>query len=238
MKKTPWSRNQRLAVWSIVVPAVLAFLSLFSSEVRRFVRLEKPRAPARTTTQAETIPPASIPQTTPDTSKPKPPRKQYTTKPATQIEQRGTGNGAAGSIDQSGNCNINQIGGSGNQASVNCAPVERHLSEKQKAALKGLVVPDSISVTLTMTNEGDSQTYGREIADALNLPSANQSLGLTWSSPRPPQGTTVRIHDVNEPNTLQELGMTLGRILDAQGFRDDRVPTGVVSIVVGRVPSK
>lgn len=168
--KKPWTRAQKLLVCTgIGVPILLGVLQL--------LRSGKPVAPTATQTVTQTVtvtqPPTS--HVVPDAAKSKP--SKPTTKPVPpQIEQHGTGNGAVGSIDQSGNCNINQIGGSGNQATANCAPVERHLSEQQKAALSSLVVPASVKLTLTMTNEGDAQSYGREIGDALNLSPANRTL--------------------------------------------------------------
>jgi len=53
-KKTPWSRNDKLAVAGIVV-AVMAFASaFFIPEVRRLFGLEKPPVPVETVTQGET----------------------------------------------------------------------------------------------------------------------------------------------------------------------------------------
>jgi hypothetical protein len=164
------------------------------------------------------------------TPKPTPPP------PSVKIDQRGNSNGAIGGNVTQGPCSVLQNGGTNNQAAVNCAPVERHLSEQQKAALRSLVIPESIKATLTMTNEGDSPKYGDEIFNALNLPRANADLSLVWGAPGPPQGVTVRIHDPNEPQILIDFCRALAKILMAPCGIDSRVPSGEVHTVVGRDP--
>jgi hypothetical protein len=71
MTKTPWSRNQKIAVWGVCIPIILAVLSLFSPEVRRLVGLEKPIAPSTPLARIET-PPSSPPQILPTVPNPKP----------------------------------------------------------------------------------------------------------------------------------------------------------------------
>jgi hypothetical protein len=119
---------------------------------------------------------------------------------------------------------------------INLGPIERHLDAVQKAALQGLVIPSGVKVSVEMTTEGDSQAYGREIATALNLAPADSNLGLMYSSPGPPQGVTVRIHDKTELQTLIDFGRTLTGIIRAAYGVDSHVPSGEIRIVVGRVP--
>ena len=148
MTKTPWSRNQKIAVWGVCIPVVLAVLSLFSPEVRRFVGLEKPIAPPTPVARIET-PPPSTPQTHPAVSNSKASKKPHI-KPV-RIDMQGTGNVVAGSITQSGNCNVNQIGGNGNSGSVNCAPQLR-IPEQRVDPLAAFLSARRGTVSITVRN--------------------------------------------------------------------------------------
>jgi hypothetical protein len=212
-KKPPWSRADKLTALAVFVAVIACASAFFIPEVRQFFGLEKPTAPALSTvTQIETTPPASAsqtaPETTPDATKSKPSKKPTTKPVPPQIEQRGTGNGAVGSIGQSGNCNINQIGGSGNQATANCAPQQRHLSEDQKAKLASLLKPAGPE-EFYFVSAPDAETthFGNEILTVLDSAGwkvvphlvgwgeiAHQGEGLfIWVSDvnKPPQGAVV-----------------------------------------------
>jgi hypothetical protein len=57
-----------------------------------------------------------------ESSQPQSPRKHGDKKDGGKIEQHGTGSGAVGGSVQQGPCSSLQIGGSGNQSTVNCGP--------------------------------------------------------------------------------------------------------------------
>jgi len=191
---------------------------------------QAPPPPAHTTAPSPSVPiiKTSIPRHPAPAPKPTPQQTQ-------QDNSVHLGEGAEIDQQSKGSCSPNIVGGSN---TVNCGPIERHLDEDQKVALRKLVIPSSIKVTLTMTNEGDSQIYGEEIAHMLNLSPENVDLALMWSAPGAPQGVTVRIHDANEQETLKEFGDNLAKILGVQYGRDVRIPSGEVKIMVGRVPTK
>jgi hypothetical protein len=64
-----------------------------------------------------------------------------------KIEQHGNGSGTiAGSVTQ-GPCSVLQNGGTNNQAAVNCTPIERHLTDEQKAKLASLLRAESPHVS-------------------------------------------------------------------------------------------
>ncbi|MGA2204705.1 MAG: hypothetical protein ABSD89_10905 [Halobacteriota archaeon] len=191
---------------------------------------QAPPPPAHTTAPSPSVPiiKTSIPRHPAPAPKPTPQQTQ-------QDNSVHLGEGAEIDQQSKGSCSPNIVGGSN---TVNCGPIERHLDEDQKVALRKLVIPSSIKVTLTMTNEGDSQIYGEEIAHMLNLSPENVDLALMWSAPGAPQGVTVRIHDANEQETLKEFGGNLAKILGVQYGRDVRIPSGEVKIMVGRVPTK
>jgi hypothetical protein len=134
-------------------------------EVRRFFGFEKPSAPPKSVAQAETPPPQIVPNaTTPERSK-----TAHNSKPAssTQIKQRGTNNGAAGIIDQSGNCNINQIGGSGNQATANCGAATWKLDDSHFDALaSGFKRNARPSCVISAASDSDSQALARQLCNA------------------------------------------------------------------------
>ena len=184
--KKPWTRAQKLAVWTgIGVPIFIAVLSLFRSG-------EKPAAQTVTQTVTVTQPPTS--QVVPDPSKPSPHTKPL---PPPSIEQHGTGNAAAGRIDQSGNCNINQIGGSGNQATVNCA-TEWHFSEAQRNKWAAFVVtlPEQCAEIVVAGDipDGQSSIFAREMFDILDQHHRVNRLGHLLAGEFG-TGVTVEVHD-------------------------------------------
>jgi hypothetical protein len=154
VEKTPWSRNDKLVVIAIAIAVMALGSAFFIPEVRRFFGLEKTTDPAAgAVTRVETTPPLSAPQTAPVAPKPTPPRKPLTTKPmpSPKSEQHGASSGSVGNLDQSGNCNINQIGGSGNQASANCIPQLR-ISEQRVGQLATLLSAQHGTVSIDVRN--------------------------------------------------------------------------------------
>jgi hypothetical protein len=152
--KKPWTRAQKLLVCTgIGVPILIAVLPLLRSG-------DKPAVQTVTQTMTVTQPPTSQ---VPDASKPSPPNTHPKPVPPS-IEQHGTGNGAVGKIDQSGNCNINQIGGSGNQATANCGSQLR-ISERKVDRLATLLSAERGSVSINVKNP-DSNT-NRDADDLL-----------------------------------------------------------------------
>jgi hypothetical protein len=243
----PWSRADKLTALTVFVAVIACASAFFIPEVRQFFGLEKPTAPALSTvTQIETTPPPSAsqtaPETTPDATKSKPSKKPTTKPVPPQIEQRGTGNGAAGSIDQSGNCNINQIGGSGNQATANCAPQQRHLSEDQKTKLASLLKA-AAPQELYFVSAPDAETtyFSSEILSVL------ASAG--WQVvPHPPnwgtierqgQGLFIMVADVNKvPRGAAVLQQALKQIgIEATGQTFVMVPTDKFGIYLGVKPA-
>lgn len=171
MNRNPrWSRNDKLAVAGIVV----AVASLFSPEVRRFIGLEKTTATPSLVTQVQTTP--APPQPVPVSPSPTPEKK-------VRIDVRGTGNVVAGSVTQSGNCNVNQIGGDGNSASVNCGPQLR-LPEQRIEQLAALLSARQGTVSIDVRNAD-----GATNRDAGNLLAAFAK-SRTWNT----QGVNQIIH--------------------------------------------
>jgi hypothetical protein len=165
-----------------------------------------------------------------------------TPKPASQapaINQHGNGNGAVGGNLTVAPCGGAQIGGIGNQQTVNCRPPERHLSEQQRAILGGLVIPEGIAITLSLSGQDkDSQTYGYEIYSACNgkIPPTG-FFPIAVFSGHPPQGITVRIHDKDQLSLVQ-LATQIAQALNtptfpvAGGLTENAKPN-TVEIIIG-----
>jgi hypothetical protein len=172
MSTKKWSRAELWTAVGVLVAVVIGVSAFFVPEVRRFIGLEKPTVPAVIPTHTET-PRVSPPQTIPAASKPKPPK----------IEQRGTGNGATESIKQSGNCDINQIGGNGNSATANCGPQLR-LPEQRIDQLASLLSIKHGTVSISVRNADGITNH-----DATNLLTAFAK-SHTWTT----QGVNQEIH--------------------------------------------
>jgi hypothetical protein len=158
-----------------------------------------------------------------------PRRKQ---KPA--VLASGLASTAIGEQKIQGDCNAVSNGGIGNTATANCVPPERHLTEEQKIALKGLRIPDSVKVVVVMIADGESQTFGHEIVSVLTLPPRQWEIAEFTDGP--PIGGYVRIHDLNEPLEEQQLAMQMATILGIPAHHGTNTSAGELDIVVGRAP--
>jgi len=192
--KKPWTRAQKLLVCTgIGVPVLLGVLSLFRSA--------KPVAPTATQTVTQTVTVTQPPtlQVVPEPSKPSRPNTHTNPVPPS-IEQHGTGNGATGGIDQSGNCNINQIGGNGNQATVNCVP-EWHFSETQRTRWDAFVatLPEECAQTVVVGDIPDKQSseFAREMFKILDQHHRANRLGHLLSGEFG-TGVAVQVHDEDD----------------------------------------
>ena len=138
VKQGKWTREQKSALWAVIIAVLAMVAAFFVPEVRRKLGLEKPDI-ASTSTQNAPSPKL------PNTQEPSSPVQPLPAEPTTQRHKRtaakdkvaptvttsGDDNPAIGSIAQ-GPCSNLQIGGSNNQAQVNCAP-EWHLSDVQRS---------------------------------------------------------------------------------------------------------
>jgi hypothetical protein len=89
--------------------------------------------------------------------------------------------------------------------------------------LRALVIPESVKLVLEVTSEGDSQTYGNEISDVLQLAAENRSQGMGYGSPGPPRGISVWIHDMNAPITMKGFATQIAKVFGASGFVNDNI---------------
>jgi hypothetical protein len=127
-RKRSWSRTEKLTAGGLLVAIVGAGITLLTvPEARRALHLEK-APPPTAATPAEPVKPAVPLENEPN------PRQQA--KPSTVGKKNVTGNNVAGNgnvvgpITQ-GPCSNLQLGGSNNQAYVNCSP-EWHFSDVQQ----------------------------------------------------------------------------------------------------------
>ncbi len=175
-KKTPWSRNQRIAVWAIVVPVVLAILSLFSPEVRKYVGLEKPMssvatAPASLVSSASpsSAPPASV---TPSISE-TPRAKQHIAQRA-KIAGNGNVNQTSTGASSPNVSTPNGIAIVGNQGTVtnptvnNFAAPNRRLSDEQRSALLACLRTNPGAFTVNaLANNSEAYRYAQDFSEVL-----------------------------------------------------------------------
>jgi hypothetical protein len=155
--------------------------------------------------------------------------------------QSGQDNVQTGSITTAPCSNV-QVGGSGNQATANCLPVARHLSQQQVSALGQLQIPPQVEMTLTTEADANSRTYAQEIFDACKGRISPNSFftSLQWSS-APPTGVVVRVHD--RENELIALAVQVANILRTPSVRvvsgvDAAAKPGKVEIIVGSPPTQ
>lgn len=135
-----------------------------------------------------------------------------------------------------GDCSPNIVGGS---STVNCEPPERHLSEQQKTIFGGLLIPEGLSVTLSLSGQDkDSQAFGYEIYSACNgkIPPTNFAPIALFSGP-PPQGVIVRIHDKGQ-GALVQLATQIAQTLNAPtipvtGGLNENARPNTVEIIIG-----
>src|SRR5579863_5090079 len=90
-----WSRNQKISVWAIVVPALMVLLSLVSSDVRRLLGLEK-NVPAMMVTQTVVVPPPSSDPTPPQNPEPMQTPPKVSQHASTHV--KGSGNVAGNNV--------------------------------------------------------------------------------------------------------------------------------------------
>ena len=112
----------------------------------------------------------------------------------------GNNNSQVGGGITTGDCSPVQVGGSNNQASVNCVPPERTLNQAQLAAVRRVFdsLPDSVRVFVqTIGNNGEALRYAQQFQDVAveRGKSGNPKaviLGLFW---RPvPLGLIIASH--------------------------------------------
>jgi hypothetical protein len=112
-----WERPVGIVALGVVVTVVGGFLLWLI--LRRFDKPMPSAAIETPKTQQRAEPPQTEakPQ---ENTRPQSPHKQGRRKEGAEIEQRGVGNGTVGGDVQQGPCSSLQIGGSGNQSTVNC----------------------------------------------------------------------------------------------------------------------
>jgi hypothetical protein len=176
--------------------------------------------------------------------------QESATKITTRIAQKGNGNsanpGTVGGPLQQGPCGIAQVGGSGNQASINCTP-ERRLTTKQIEDMKTaerdicLAMPH-IDVTASNGNQ-EAQRYAMDFVNTLRAQGCDADLAL------PIPGLTPDVEDIHigvrDLHHIDANAKKLGLILNASQLKftvgpmkPDFFPNNQFVLVVGAAPSK
>jgi hypothetical protein len=168
----------------------------------------------------------------------------------TRIAQKGNGNsanpGTVGGSLQQGPCGIAQVGGSGNQASINCTPARR-LTTKQiedmKTAEKDICsAMPHIDVTASNGNQ-EAQRYAMDFVNTLKDKGCDADLAL------PIPGLTPDVEDIHigvrDLYHIDATARKLGLILNAAQLqftigpmKPDFFPNNQFVLVVGAAPLK
>jgi hypothetical protein len=133
--------------------------------------------------------------------------------------------------------------GTGNQATVDCGPKDRHLSTQQVAVLSDLVLPPSLKLGVITSEDADSQAYASEIFMALSKKNATPA-GPLWYSvgygrmPPLPRGVFVCVRDEKQFKALSSIGNKIISILTTSDIHvdwgsDGSLPEGDLEIAVG-----
>jgi hypothetical protein len=164
--------------------------------------------------------------------------------PSVKVDQHGNGNGAVGGNITTAPCSNVQIGGNNNQATVNCAPAERHLTDDQKAKLASLLKAESPQEFYFLcAPDAESTYFANEILSVL------ESVG--WKPVQPPDnwgtierqgvGVSMLVRDMTAP--VPRAGVALQQALkeigiDAPGVNFPMAPNDKITLYVGvRPPS-
>jgi hypothetical protein len=165
-----------------------------------------------------------------------------------RIAQKGNGNsanpGTVGGSLQQGPCGIAQVGGSGNQASINCTPA-RHLSAKQIEEMKTAEMSicsamPHIDVTASNGNQ-EAQRYAMDFVNTLRGQGCDADLAL------PIPGLTPDVEDIHigvrELYRIDANAQKMGMILNAAQLKftigpmkPDFFPNDQFVLVVGAAP--
>jgi hypothetical protein len=162
-----------------------------------------------------------------------PPAKAKSAKPETtsDIKQHGDATGAVGGNVTQGPCSNLQIGGRGNQSAANCLPVQRHLSDSEKACLVTLAGSLSIPISVRVPTNGD-QDFAVEISRVFQSKGkAEEFLYLlsAW-----PHGNFVQASS-DTASTAAFLAAQLPRcgIPIRQSSQDDKLKPGQLLLIIG-----
>ena len=209
VKQGQWTREQKLALWTVLLALLAIVGSFFVPEVRKTLGLEKPDIipPIHTDLPGPSVPIVKTPK-----PKPQP--------PSVKIEQHGNGNGAVGGNITSAPCSSVQVGGNNNQATVNCSPPpERHLLKEQCGKVKQELSDKQLTIFVGALNVDDAYDYAWDLFKCLKSINGLQleNARVMYMVKEGPSFTGIEVSVRGTPpeNTIQiEL--------------DDRTPQGIV----------
>jgi hypothetical protein len=180
MKKT-WSRKDKLTLWgSIATPIIIAVFSLFSSDVRRAVHLEKP-TPTQTVVQEKAQstpfqqPMADVPKPTTHTDQQTKGTRHNITKNSvagtsnSQVNQASTGTNSPNVSAPNGMAIVGNEGTIINPVVNNFAPPNRRLSDEQRNVLVSCLQtkPGKFMVEAMSTNN-ETYRYAQDWSEVLS----------------------------------------------------------------------
>jgi hypothetical protein len=246
----------RFSVWYVLLAGGLTALLLggflYGTNTyltRKKAELEASNHPPNITNTNAPPPQVAISKT----PKPLPAKPQ---EPKGKIEQHGEANGAVGGSINQGPCSVAQVGGSSNQASINCEPKERHLLKEQCDTMQQELRDKQLTLTIgSLIGVDDAYGYAWEFLECFKSagihlepervmyinPNGPLFRGIEVSvHGTPPQGTTKQWIDDRTPQ-----GTVIKALVKAH-FDLDQISTGMspsypvgeVVVVVGKPPKQ
>jgi hypothetical protein len=153
--------------------------------------------------------------------------------------QHGAGSGAVGGNISQGPCSNLQIGGSNNQATANCGPMNRSLTAQQMAALGHLTIPSSVKLLIATSDDSDSQTYAYEVYSAIDPRKEFSIYSVGYGRVPPlPHGVFVCVYDKAQQKALLSTGESIRNVLNTAEIpvywgSDESLRAGDLEILVG-----
>lgn len=143
---------------------------------------------------------------------------------------------------QAGPCSNIQVGGSNNQATTNCVPPDRQLTDSQRSVVHDflLSIPSSVKVFVkTIGDNGEAQRYAQQFQDEAVACGRSGNprqviLGLFWHPV--PVGLIIATHSDEDAASIyrDKLVQTLSLMnIEAENKVGDWIESGQLYIVVG-----
>ena len=158
----------------------------------------------------------------------------------------GNNNGQVGGSVTTGDCSNVQIGGTGNQATTNCVPPDRHLTQAQFDAIsdvtKGLPADMSAELEVLAVSDKDAIHYASEIRDALQKHTKiNFQMEL---APRETMPEVICVCVNNVPGSVFDIAQRLATAMNNSGINGvlfakmDKQPDNHIVVLIGVRPKK
>jgi len=166
--RTRWTRNQRIAVWAIVVPVLIAILSLLSPEVRRMVGWEKPTPIVTIPSSISPLQSAPPPATVSEAPKSKPANSRIKIKGNGNTNQVSTGANSPNVSAQNGIAIVGNQGTVTNPTVNNFAPPHRRLSDEQKTMLVSCLKSSTGEFTVASLPDAEVYRYAQDWSEVFS----------------------------------------------------------------------